>query len=139
MPLGHRLITAIAICVLLQVVQVSSASAPPRTRTGIDVRCDGDDGLTSRLCDSVDSAFRASQDFTEDSTVQSIQLIITIPTNVNWKNVGRRTRVFYSVELSSANGKLIGKSTGNCFEDKLVNCANQILNKARSITETAHK
>jgi hypothetical protein len=138
MPTGRRSITAIAICALLQVCEVSSAGAPSKTRMGFDVRCDGDDGLTSRLCDSVDVAFRSSQDFTEDSTAQSIQLIVTIPTNVNWKKVGGRTQVFYSVEFSSADGKLIGSSTGNCLDGKLANCAYQILNKARSVTRTAN-
>lgn len=95
------------------------------------VLCNGDDGLTARLCDAVKEALRRSPDFTQDILHKPYILKVTIPTNVKWKRVDGKTRVLYSVEFSLAAEHDLGAAEGSCWDSKLKDCANQILADTR--------
>ena len=97
----------------------------------VDVRCDGDDGLTQRLCDATKRAFASSEDFTLSDGKQGDTLIVEIPTNVGWKKVQGRMRVFYAVELSAKDAKRSGLHRGSCSDAELGRCAAQIVSWAR--------
>jgi hypothetical protein len=58
-------------------------------------------------------------------------MIVTIPTNVDWKERGTRTRVFYTVEFTSSNDRNLGKKKGECWENELKICASQIVRQAK--------
>jgi hypothetical protein len=107
------------------------AQQPKHRPIPTDVLCNGDDGLTARLCDAVKEALRRSPDFTQDILEKPYILKVTIPTNVNWKTVDGKTKVLYSVEFSLTAEHDLGVAEGSCWDGKLRDCANQILADTR--------
>jgi hypothetical protein len=124
--------TGAAAIVSLGVLACASSAAPAKP-TPVEVWCGGDDGLTSRLRDAVEGAFKSSPDFTLSWGKKSGTLVVTIPTNVAWEQVGKRTRVLYNVGCTSAEDQKLGSSTGKCWDDDLSNCATQILKDAKTV------
>lgn len=98
----------------------------------------GDDGLSQKLADRVENAFKTSPDFILSSERKPGSLIVTIPTNVEWKRVGKRTQVLYRVEFASADNKIISNTTGSCWDDKLAKCAAQIVKAATIAARKVH-
>ena len=74
----------------------------------------GDDGLSQRLAERVESEFERSPNFAIGSGKKPGTLVVTIPTNVEWKLVGERTQVFYNIEFATADDETISKSSGSC-------------------------
>jgi len=74
----------------------------------------GDDGLSQRLAERVESEFDRSPNFAIGSGKKPGTLVVTIPTNVEWKLVGKRTQVFYNIEFATADDETISKSSGSC-------------------------
>jgi|GEM_PF-1033112 len=125
------LLAAIIVFPSVEVKQNESASLKP-TKMLVEVWCGGDDNLTRGVCIFADKAFESSADFSLASGENKGTLVVTIPTNVNWKEINQRTRVFFSVEFSSADAKKISKRKGECWEDELAACANQIVKAAKT-------
>jgi hypothetical protein len=131
MQMTSRVSVIIALS-LLVAWESASAQAPP---TLVEVWCVGDDGLTHGLRDAVENAFKSSSDFQLSSGKKPGTLVVTIPTNVVWKQAkqaDKRTKVLYGVEFASADNKTISKSTGSCWDDALTKCADRIVNEART-------
>jgi hypothetical protein len=128
-----RVRLSVIVCVSFLVAWDSASSqAPP---TPVEVRCDGDDGLTNRLRKALENAFQSSSDFRLSSGEKPATLVVTIPTNVVWqqaKLADKRTQVLYRVEFASADDKTISKSTGSCWDDGLTECADRIVKQART-------
>ena len=78
-------------------IYANGMSANP---TPIEVWRGGDDGLTARLQDQLESGFKSSSDFIVSSGKKPGTLFVTIPTNVAWKQVSGRTKVSYTVEYT---------------------------------------
>jgi hypothetical protein len=120
---------------LILVWSLGTANAQPRhkavKRTPVEVLCGGDDGLTIGLKDSLEKAFKSSDDFIMSSGKKPGTLIATIPTHVEWQDFGKKTKVFYTVEFSSTKRNDIGVSKGSCMDDEFEKCANQIVKDAR--------
>jgi hypothetical protein len=98
----------------------------------VEVRCGGDDNLTQGVCRNVYNEFASTADFVITDEDNTATLIVYIPTNVNWKQRGKRTRVFYKVEFLSNNEKQLSKKKGECWDDDFKTCASQVLKHARS-------
>jgi hypothetical protein len=58
-------------------------------------------------------------------------LLVTIPTNVEWKRLGKKTRVLYKIDLSIVGGKDFGERTGACWDDDLQSCSKSIVKDSR--------
>jgi hypothetical protein len=99
---------------------VEGASGKP-----VEVWGGSDDGLTIRLKDALKDALR-SPEFHLSSGNKPGTLVITLPSNVGWKQVGGRTQVLYTAEFAS-DGKNLGGSQGSCWDDALAKCAAQIV------------
>ncbi len=99
--------------------------------TLVEVWAGGDDGLTQRLSDAIENAFQASPDFALSRGKKPGTLIVTIPANVGWKQIGGRIEVRYTVEFASAEDQKFGNSVGSCWDDSLAECASRILDDAR--------
>jgi hypothetical protein len=121
------LLVAVATC------GADSASAKP---TLVEFWHTGDDGLSQRLAETVETAFKRSPDFVLSSGKKPGTLVVTIPTNVDWKQVSKRTRVLYRVEFASVDNQTTSKATGSCWDDNLQECAAQILRNAKIATHT---
>jgi hypothetical protein len=120
------------IAVSLLVAWAASAQVPP---TLVEVWCVGDDALTHGLRDALENAFKSSADFQLSSGKKPGTLVVTIPTNVVWKQAkqaDKRTKVLYRVEFASADDKTISRSTGSCWDDALTKCADRIVKEART-------
>jgi len=108
---------------------VNAASAEPVL---VEVWCGSDDGLTLRLRDTLEGAFKSSPDFALSNGGKPGTLVVTIPTNVRWKQIGKQTQVYYAVKFSSADNRKIGTSTGSCWDGDLQKCAARIVRNARA-------
>ena len=73
----------------------------------------GDDALSERLAEQTESLLMRSSDFKLSSGRKPGTLIVTIPTNVEWKRIDKRDRVRYTVEFSSTDGQKLGVRTGH--------------------------
>ena len=104
----------------------------------VDVRSGGDDGLTLRLRDALENKFRSSRDFSLNVNNSPATLVITIPTHVRWKQAGKRTRVLYTVEFASYEKQALGIRKGSCWDDRLEQCATQVVRDAQVIVSKIH-
>jgi hypothetical protein len=126
------LITLTALLILGLQAGNSQTSDLPAKPVPVAVLCNGDDGLTSRLCDQVKKAFGKSSEFTLQVAHRPHFVIVRIPTNVSWKKDGKRIKAIYSVEISIKDGKNLRTIEGSCGEDGLGVCAAKILTDTRS-------
>lgn len=126
------LLATILICLFLPVQ--NTAIEVKQSKTAVELWCGGDDNLTQGVCRALESEFASSRDFLladESSHQRQVKLIVTIPTNVDWRERGTRTRVFYTVEFKSSTDRKLGKKKGACWEDELKTCASQIVREAK--------
>ena len=121
-------LTVILVCLIP--VQMTTTSAE-KGRTSVEVWCGGDDNLTQGVCRNVYDEFASTTDFVLTEEGHTGALIVNIPTNVRWKQHGKRIRIFYVVEFLSNNEKKLRKKRGECWEDDLKTCASQVLRQAR--------
>lgn len=87
--------------------------------------------LTRGVCYALESAFESAADFVPSYGKKAGTLVVTIPTMVDWKESGKRTQVFYTVEFTSADDKKLRTRKGKCWNDDFARCANQIVKQAR--------
>jgi hypothetical protein len=120
------LITLVGLAPVLQ-------NTPTQSKPVVEVWCGGDDNLTRGVCRQVYNEFASTRDFLITDEDNTGTLVVSIPTNVHWKERGKRTRVFYVVEFLSNDEKKLSKKKGECWEDDLKTCASQILKQARSV------
>lgn len=130
-----KILALIALQLLTSSCSARNASRRP---TLVEVWRGGDDGLTVRLADAIEDAFRRSPAFTLSSGRKAHTLIVTIPSNVGWKQVGNRTRVLYTVNFSSDTAQNLGASSGACWDDSLATCASQVIKHANSAAGKIH-
>jgi hypothetical protein len=133
--LWTRLPAIIIVSLVVAACVMGAASGKP---TLVEVWCGGDDALTHGLRNTLENAFKSSQDFSLSSGKKPGTLVVTIPTHVGWKQVGKRTQVLYRVEFSSADDKVFSTSTGSCWDDRLTKCATQIVKAARIAARKIH-
>ncbi len=122
------------VIIAISLVVTLSTEASPRkpTPTLVEVWCGGDDGLTIKLRDALEDAFRSSSAFRLSSGKKPGTLLVTIPSNVEWKQFGSRTQVLYAVEFTSADDAKLGSSKGSCWDTKLEKCATQVVKDAKT-------
>jgi len=130
-----RLWVIIAVSLLLA-CGVASAQTP---RTLVEVWKGGDDGLTNRLADALKDAFKSSSDFQLSNGKKTGTLVVTIPSNVEWRQVGKRTKVLYTVDFASIENHPLGTSKGSCWDDVLTKCADKIVKDATAVAGKVHQ
>jgi hypothetical protein len=97
----------------------------------------GDDGLSERLADCTEKAFKQSTVFRLSSGRKPGTLIVEIPTNVGWERIGKRVQVHYSVNFSLVDGRKLDTKTGSCWDNDLKKCAMVIVNDAAIMAASA--
>jgi hypothetical protein len=123
--------TMILLCSVGTLQNKSPHSKP--VRTPFEVWCGGDDSLTQWVCDAADKALTASPDFFMPDETTPGTLVVTITENVEWKEIGKRTKVFYKVEFTSVDEKKLGAIKGTCWDDNYAVCGAQILKSATTM------
>jgi hypothetical protein len=133
---GHTFALLSLLCSLLFSFGLELAGSPKLTL--VEVWSGGDDGLTTKLRDTLENAFKSSPDFRLSAGKQPGTLTVTIPSHLEWKLVGNRTQVFYTVEFTSADNQHLGSSAGSCWEDALSKCASRIVKDAKIAARKIH-
>ena len=123
---------------LLIAISAAASLGGTDKRTLVEFWHTGDDGLSQKFADRVERAFERSPEFSLSKGQQTGAMIVRIPTNVDWKQVGKRTRVLYQVEFASADNQIISKMKGACWDDNLSECADQILKAAKTAAHKVH-
>jgi hypothetical protein len=100
-------------------------------RTIVEVRANGDDGLTLRLRDAIERAATSSNEFQIRTAQKTPTLIVSIVSNVEWQTVGTRTRLTYQVQFADNATVILGKNSGSCWEDALSDCSAEVLRSAK--------
>ena len=131
--------TRYAVTILALFIVFSALEASPTGKTMVEVWSGGDDGLTLRLRASLEKAFKSSPEFVLTNGKKPGTLIVTIPTNVEWKQVGKRTKVLYKVEFASVDNQPLGGSNGSCWDDALTKCSDKIVKDAAAAVRKAHR
>ncbi len=103
------------------------AEAPMRSRpVSVDVRVNADDGLSQRFGAALEAAFRRSGSFVWAKNGEPVDLVVTVPSNLE-VNVGRAAFV---VEFSGSGNQALGATKGSCLESNLTQCVDQVLRDA---------
>jgi hypothetical protein len=122
----------LAISLLIPPELSGQRTAQP-TPQPVAVWCGGDDGLTSKLRDATEQAFKATRDLPLGTKDRHAVYKVLIPTNVDWKQVGSRTKVLYTIKLLTIDQKEVGSFKGSCWESSIGTCADQIVNRTRDL------
>jgi len=101
------------------------------TKTPLELWCIGDDVFSKGMCQAFFAAFESSPDFNLQEKNKLGNLIITIPENVGWKEVGKRTKVTYVVEFSTSDERVFMIRKGWCWHEEYAKCASLILKEAK--------
>ena len=123
---------------LVIVISAAASLGGTRKRTLVEFWHTGDDGLSLKLAYQVERAFERSPDFTFSTGQQTGAMIVRIPTNVHWKQVGKRTRVLYQVEFASVDNRLVSRTKGACWDDNVSECADHFLKAGKTAAHKIH-
>jgi hypothetical protein len=113
------------------IVLLSLLPTEHKRKTPVVLWCTGDDELSQRMCKAFFAAFESSPDFNLQEENKLGNPIVTIPENVDWKEVGKRTKIIYVVEFSTSDERVFMTRKGWCWHGEYAKCANQILKEAR--------
>ena len=118
----------------LEMLQSKSPGSNP-IRTPVEVWCGGDDALTQRVCEATVNSFAASSDFdlVDADEKKPGTLVVTVTENVDWKEIGQRTKVSYKVAFTSLEDKKLGSAKGSCWDDDFAKCGAQIMKRATAV------
>jgi len=128
-------------CFLLAVamlLQCATGAEPKRPQKApVEVWSGGDDGLTQRLKAAIEKEFESSVDFQMSEGKKPGTLVVTIPSNVSWRQKGEKTQVLYTIDFASPDGRSLGVSKGHCWDDDLERCSIRIVSDARAAARKA--
>ncbi len=125
------------IAVALLVPNTTGAEPERPHKTPVEVWSGGDDGLTQRLKASIEKEFESSSDFQMSEGKKPGTLIVTIPSNVLWREQSGRTQALYTIDFTLESGRNLGASKGKCWDDDLARCAVRIVAAARVVVRKA--
>jgi hypothetical protein len=105
--------------------------AAPTSPTQVTVWTGGDDGLTLKLSEAINTAFKESPLFVLDKSDSASAMSVAITTNVAWKRIGRRTKVTANIQIAkrTPDAPLV-TATVTCWEDDLGGCARTVIKLA---------
>jgi hypothetical protein len=125
------LIASIIILVSLLPTEQKNPATGKQRKTPVELWCVGDDVFSKRMCQAFFAAFESTPDFNLQEENKLGNLIVTIPENVGWKEVGKRTKITYVVEFSTSDERVFMTRKGWCWHGEYAKCANLILKEAK--------
>ena len=125
------LVASIMILVSLSPIEQKTLGTGKQKKTPVELWCVGDDVFSKAMCQAFFAAFKSSPDFNLQEEHKLGNLIVTIPENVGWKEVGKRTKITYVVEFSRADNQVFMTRKGWCWHKEYGKCAVQILKDAK--------
>lgn len=85
------LVASIILLVSLLPTQQKNPDTGKQRETPVELWCVGDDVFSKAMCKAFFAAFESSPDFKLQDKNKLGNLIVTIPENVGWKEIGKRT------------------------------------------------
>src|SRR5689334_19904733 len=125
------LVPSIMILVFLSPTWQKHSNTGNQRKTPVELWFVGDDDFSQRMRQAFFAAFESSPDFYLQEENKAGNLIVTIPENVGWKEVGKRTKITYIVEFSTSDERVFMTRKGWCWHEEYAKCANQILKDAK--------
>jgi hypothetical protein len=104
----------------------------------VEIQRGGDDGLTLRFADALRTALRRSRIFTLSSRERPAKLIFDIPRSLRWTEIDDRVQARFQVEFKRGDSRVVGTSTGTCWETNLDVCVERVISDAERIPVTMH-
>ena len=101
----------------------------------VEVWRGGDDGLTIKLSEAVETALKASGKFSLSRGKKPGTLLITFPHSVIGQPDGNRVSVGFEVTFSTADNRVLGEVKSGCHEDELTVCVDEIVETATAAAE----
>lgn len=89
--------------------------------------------MTSRLRDASEQAFNASSDLPLAIKDRHAVYKVVIPTNVDWKQVGNRTKVIYTIVVMKMDDRKVGTFKGSCWDSDFRRCGTQVVDGTRKL------
>jgi hypothetical protein len=130
MARSNHLIILTFLLALLLTPEAHAAEAHRPVR--VEVWHVGDDGLTLKVSESIESAFRGTPTFSLAPADEG-EMIVTIPTNVRWKRSKAGVRIMSEVEFRTRKRVLLRRVSISCTESKVSVCAAQTVEVARNL------
>ncbi len=124
-------LASLIILVSLLPAQQRNPAAGKQEKTPVELWCVGDDLFSQGMCKAFFAAFESTPAFDLQDENKPRNLIVTIPENVGWKEVGKRTKITYIVEFSTSDDRVFMTRKGWCWHEEYAKCANQILKDAK--------
>jgi hypothetical protein len=105
-------------------VDGAADQAPAGNGVTVELWRGGDDGATILFTEGLEASLRASgfaiavgNEPRTDNT-----LVVTVPTHLRGKTVGKRTKTTWVLEFAGPTGRSLGRRTGSCWRDALSVC-----------------
>jgi hypothetical protein len=114
---------------LLLCINFSSGAYSHSNSISIEISRNGTDMLTKSLEDALRSRISHSMDFNLNPGDRSA-LNIVIVESLKVKKIANHNQASYKVNFVSRQ-KIMGSSTGSCWEDQIHECADRILNDVK--------
>jgi hypothetical protein len=118
---------------------ISGGESSGSARTPFEIWRGGDDGLTIRFTEALEAALLASPTFVARTGRKPGTLIVTIPSNVAWKKIGKRRRITYQVTYSDTADRVLDEASGQCWEDELEQCVAPLVKRAAAAAHDMRK
>ena len=125
------LLASVMILVSLLATEQKNPHTGKQRKTPVELWCVGDDVFSKGMCQAFFAAFESSPDFNLQEENKLGNLIVTIPENVGWKEVGKRTKITYVVEFSTSDERVFMTRKGWCWHEEYAKCASLILKEAK--------
>lgn len=124
-----RPIIAILVLTLLATpLHTLAQERKPTTSTELWVT--GDDGLTQRFAQALTTSLSKSKVLSAPTSNNNDGLVLTIPSNLYWQEVGGNTNFQYVVIFTDRSSKYLGISIGACWENGMSWCADTAVGEA---------
>jgi hypothetical protein len=125
------LLASVIILVSVFPIERNNPEIRNQRKPPVELWCTGDDLWSQRMCQAFFAAFESSPDFDLQQENKSGNLIVSIPENVGWREVGKRMKISYVVEFSTSDDRVFMTRKGSCWHEEYAKCANQILKEAK--------
>jgi hypothetical protein len=101
----------------------------PDARAPVRINLVGDDGLTNKLREALESAIGERAHLRVASSDEHPELSIESESNVDWDRLAGQVVVIYTVYVSSKEAKRV-RLTGACFDKDIAKCARDIVERS---------
>ena len=125
------LLASVMILVSLLATEQKNPHTGKQRKTPVELWCVGDDVFSKGMCQAFFAAFESSPDFKLQEENKLGNLIVKIPENVGWKEIGKRTKITYVVEFSTSDERVFMTRKGWCWHEEYAKCASLILKEAK--------